>query len=501
MRDDEEPTHPLFLYLDDEESLLPGRHALSVREMIRHAYEDLAPDDKPLFQRALCRRIGDAVRTLRERTRLLEIVPIVNADRQTRHLVRRQIVDDVRDLLRSPTVPTGDAALSYVKRLRCLGEIGAIQSSRFWQLAYQLCGSSCSMVVFTGLYKTEPRIAMTWMSVHLSRREQIRVLEKALPAIREESAASARDAEAFLDAARVDAIVARPQSTEWKDVLQSLIRSELHPEVDRGGAMEYLRNTMIDEIYPHLDRDEIHIRIAVDQLFSRWASSAIVLPLPAVLRLLTLGREFRSVTVLSSLIKYLEVLSARIPEPSSQEADAKELGIAILDSLAWFDDTIEGLSRSVGDELDEASRSELPSRLWSVLRTIRQRAEWSGRADRELVRHSLSDEDRALALVSMITGEYDVADWLEELDRRLGSENFQAIAQLVLAQYRIQSHLKPRLMFLGQWCEDAYTTRDRLVPGSGWPVYPIKGSLLESISEVRDDAEMRKLLADVPLEV
>ena len=62
-------------------------------------------------------------------------------------------------------------------------------------------------------------------------------------------------------------------------------------------------------------------------------------------------------------------------------------------------------------------------------------------ADRELVRHSLTEEDRALALVSMITGECNVKDWLEELDRRLGSENFKAIAQLVLTRYRIQSHL------------------------------------------------------------
>src|SRR5207253_4369108 len=141
-----------------------------------------SPDAKPLFQRALCSRIGDPVRTLRERTRLVEIAPIVNPDRQTRRLVRRQIVDDVRDLVRSPTVPTGDAGLDYVKRLRCLGEIGGIESSRFWQLAYQLCGSSCSLVVFTGLYKNEPTAAMTWISIYLSRLEQVRVLEKALPA-------------------------------------------------------------------------------------------------------------------------------------------------------------------------------------------------------------------------------------------------------------------------------------------------------------------------------
>src|SRR5438105_11141950 len=124
---DEEPTHPLFLYLDDEDRLLPGKHALSRREMIRLAYRDLSPDDKPLFQGALCSRIGDPVRTIRERTRLVEIAPIINPDRQTRRLVRRQIVDDVRDLLRSPTVPTGDAGLDYVKRLRSLGEIGGIE--------------------------------------------------------------------------------------------------------------------------------------------------------------------------------------------------------------------------------------------------------------------------------------------------------------------------------------------------------------------------------------
>src|SRR3954454_12611528 len=124
MRGDEEPTHPLFLYLDAEDNLLPWKDALSRREIIRLAYRDLAPDDKPLFQRALCSRVGDTVRALRERTRLVEIAPIVHPDRQTRHLVRRQIVDDVRDLLRSSTVPTGDAALDYVKRLRCLGEIG-----------------------------------------------------------------------------------------------------------------------------------------------------------------------------------------------------------------------------------------------------------------------------------------------------------------------------------------------------------------------------------------
>ena len=114
---------------------------------------------------------------------LVEIAPIVHPDRQTRRLVRRQIVDDVRDLVRSSTVPTGDAALDYVKRLRSLGEIGGIESSRFWQLAYQLCGSSCSLVVFTRALQNEPRVAMTWMSVYLSRLEQVRVLEKALPAI------------------------------------------------------------------------------------------------------------------------------------------------------------------------------------------------------------------------------------------------------------------------------------------------------------------------------
>ena len=107
--------------------------------------------------------------------------------------------------------------------------------------------------------------------------------------------------------------------------------------------MEYLRNT-VSEGLPQIDRDEIHIRVAVDQLFSQWASAEAVLPLADALRLLTLAREFRSISVLRSLIKYLESLSVRIPEAYTEEAaEAREIGIAILDSLAWFDETIEGL--------------------------------------------------------------------------------------------------------------------------------------------------------------
>jgi hypothetical protein len=488
----------LFMYLDDEHALPFGSLALSRREVVRQAYEEMLPEKKHYFQRELCRRIGDSSRAIGERTRLIDIVAVVNPDRYTRRLVRRQILDDVRELFRAPIAPTGAAGIEYVRRLRCLLEIGTVESAHFWTLAYQLCGSSCSLVVFTAIHARQSETALDWLATYLSAWEQVRILEKVMPAIRQRGGSDlVESAELVLQAARTAGPAGEVKGREWRDILQSFLNGSLNMELNRTGLMEYLRDTASRNVLPQIEKQESHLRIAVDRLFEEWASWRLKPDDPrSTLRLLTLTREFQSLRVLSSLVLHLEFLDRLATTPGETFASSSQaIEIAILDCLPWFDAVIDNLARSSEDG-SSALNPDLFTRIIAVLRSLRTKPNLSDRADRELVRHSPTKEDRARALVSMISKTEDPTDWIEDLDRRMPGD-FQGLVNLALQQSRLQAHLKGRLAILAKWCDDAYTTRDRLFAGSGWIAEPYASKVLQVIAEARECEEFGDLVDGV----
>jgi hypothetical protein len=496
MISEQSSTPALFGYLDDEQALPPDSRALSRRELVRQAFEALRSEKKADFQRALCSRLGDPSRTLGERTRLFDIASVIRPDRQTRRLIRRQILDDVRALFGAQGVP-GTAGPDYVRRLRCLLEIGTVESPRFWKTAYQLCGSSCSLIVFTALHARQPELALDWLTTYLSPWEQSRVLEKALPAIRQqESLDNLRNAELALSAATHAGPDEEPKDREWREILISILNGSLNVEVDRTGLMEYLRDKAIHYVRPEIERQERHLRIAVDRLFEDWASRRLKLELKPTLRLLMLTREFRSLRVLSSLVSYLELLDRQARGSSAAVTSFQHtIEIAILDCFPWFDAVIENLSRSSSEE-GGAQIQALLARILSILRTLRTKPDLSDRADRELVKHSQTKEERIRALISMLSKSDHVTDWIEDLDRRM-QDDFQGLVYTALQDYRLQAHLRNRLASLAEWCDDVYTTRDRLLGGSGWITDPGSGDIFREIAEAREYAEFEDLLEAV----
>ncbi len=489
------PPRALFAYLDDDHALPSGSVILSQRELVRRAYEDLRPDEKMEFQRELCRRIGDSSRTLGERTRFIEMAAIINPDRQNRRLVSRQIVDDVRDLFRAG-VPPGPAGLDYVRRLRCLLELGIVESTRFWTVAYELCGSSCSLVVFTGLYARNPKIALDWLATYLSGVEQRRVLEKVLPALQERGDLNVVEAGTIIPQNYRDADSAEePKASDWREILLSFVYGSLNSEANRTGPMEYLRDTASHNVLDEMERQERHLREAVDKIFGEWASGNLTIgELKPILRLLTLTREFQSVWILSSLISYLEFLEGPAMEPEVMpDALVEPIEKAILDCLPWFDTLIGNLKHAARGDVT-SPHQELFTRVLSILATLRTKPSLSGRVERELVVHSLEERDRMRALVSLTSQKEEATDWMEELDRRLGG-GFPKLIHHTLQQYRLHAHLRSQLASLAKWCDDIYTTRDRLAAGSGWsPEFHAK-TLLREFAEARESEDVGELFA------
>lgn len=489
------PSGPLYRYLDDERALAPGLLLLSTRELVERAYSDLPPHEQAEFQRQLCSRLGDPVRTIAERTRLIEMVPAVSPERQTRRLARRQIIDDVRELFRAAAVPSGANGLDYVRRLRCLLEIGGLESPRFWRFAYQACGTSCSLVVFTALHARQPDAAIEWLTTYLSPWEQVRVLEKALPLVRQTG-----DSGPLEDLARdARAAVSRPpeEAKDWREVLILLIHGRLNIEQNRTGTMEFLRSAASHVSFPDIERQEVHLRSAIERLFEDWAAATIKLDIKSALRLFTLTRESQSAAVLSAMVTYLEFLDASAAEPDAATYMHFDLiGASILDCLAWFDGVIEALGRPSRDQSAPMSH-ELHNRVLAVLRRLRSRPGLADRAARELVRHAVTDGERARALVEMLShGSPDVTDWVEDLDHRMAG-HFQILVSLALQEYRLQAHLRDRLAALARWCDEAYTIRDRLIGGSGWAVEPYSGAPLRAILEAREDEDFDELMQSI----
>lgn len=489
---------PVFAYLDDVDALPASSIALSRREQVRYLYEELEPDHKSEFLRELCTRIGDPRRSISERTDLVDVVPVITPDRRTRRMVRRQIVDDVRGLF-GFALPTGASGVDYVRRLRCLLEIGAIESPRFWRTAFHLCGSPCSLVVFTALHRIEANTALDWLATYLSPWEQARVLEKALPAIRIEASREAvQSAEAALANTRGLVHATSETGRDWRNILLSVIRGRSDVEKNRTGLLEYLRDIRSHEVFVEIERQERHLRVSVDQLFEDWAARRLELERSSTLRLLALTREFQSLRILAALASYLEYLAEGLRQrANTSEAAEQEVAAGILDVLPWFDVMIENLARA-SVEGAQSPGQRLFAKLLRALREIGEaNLTLSDRVNRELIRHSQMKDDRARSLVSMLAGEDDITDWIEDLDRRIGGEEFQELLQSVLQMSYFRGHLRGRMTALADWCDDVYTTRDHLVPGSGWRAYPDTKMVLRTIAEVREFEELSELVEAV----
>lgn len=501
MREDRRLEHrPLFRYLDDAASLPAGVATLSQREAVRRAYNALTVGEQEALHRAVLERVGDPSRSLADRTRLVELLPILELGVADRTLAHRQLVDDVRSLLRYSDDPPASVQRDARARLRCLLEMEFIESVRFWQDAYLLSGNPCGLLVFTAIAALDPGAAVAWIDTYPSKQERRRILERIGSEITARHPAAREPIRQLLETQEPESVDRKEPGRTWSSLLSEILDGAVHVEAEDGSTLRYLRGDAAKaRVYPLIDRLEADMLRALESRFAEWPSRVGSTDLPTALRLLSLSREYQSTANLWSLGIGLRALILEVTQ-TAPEADRKRsvaVGNAALDSLRWFDRLIDGIfaAADLDSAVDSEGASQELARLLDTVEAMARIPEWEVAACRELVRHSPHPERKAAALTAMLRVAGPSMAEVEELDWRLGTDVFQGVVCRVLVQSELRAKLGARRSDLAAWCERTYQARDRLAPGSGWTHSSgLTPALYKLVAESRDDQDPSRLL-------